>query len=240
MRDGRAAEEHEHVLIADGQVLREGVDPGDAALLDDDGRFDPVLDAMLAHGHGVRIDHGQAVEGAQMLKIDPVRRGDPGIAGACPAEMGLVDQLALLRAGNARHREGRRLAVERPDEPPRLRTRVGRDAGTRRNLVAGRDVHARPGAVERPVVVGAADLALHHLAHREIRAQVGAVGALHHRPAGGIPVEDHPGAQEVPADDLAALHVVGQGQGEPGLVKARRRFVLLPPLQGEGHVGLLG
>ena len=228
------------MLIANRQVLREGVDPRDAALVDEGGRLDPVLDAMLPHGHGVRTDDGQAVEGAQMLKIDSVRRGDPGIGGTRAAEMRLADQLALLRAGNTRHREGRGLAVERPDEAPRLRGGIGRDAGAGRDLVAGRDVHARARAVERPVMVGAADPSLDHLAHREIRAQVGAEGALHHRASARVPVEDHAGAEKILAENPAGLHVAGQGQGEPGPVKARRFVLPLPPLQGEGHVGLLG
>src|SRR5258705_511266 len=57
---------------------------------------------------------------------------------------------------------------------------------------------------------------------------------------GRVPVENHAGPEDVLADDPAGRHVAGQGQGKPGLVKARRLFVLLPPLQGEGHVGLLG
>src|SRR5262245_27184541 len=141
--------------------------------------------------------------------------------------MRLVDQLALRSPWNARHREPWGFPIERPDEAPRLRARIGRDPGPRWNLVARRNVHAAAAAVETPVVVGAADLPTHHLTYRQVGAQVGAVRALHQRLPGLVPVEDHPRAQEIPAHDLAAAQLARQRQREPGLMKAGRRAVLL-------------
>ncbi len=138
--------------------------------------------------------------------------------------MGLADQLALLRAGDAGHREGRRRPVESPDEAPRFRARVGRDPGRRRDPVAGRNVDAGPRAVEPPVVVGAADLAVHHLAHREVGPQVRAVRALDHRPARRVSVDHDPCAQEVLADRTVGGHLAREGHREPGLVIAARRL----------------
>ena len=92
-------------------------------------------------------------------KSTPFDTATQGSTRARSPEVCLADQLALFRAGNARHREPRRLPVECPDEPPRLRARIGPDPGARRDLVAGRNVHAAPRAVEAPVVIGAADLA---------------------------------------------------------------------------------
>jgi hypothetical protein len=97
----------------------------------------------------------------------------------------------------------------------------------------------RPRAVEAPVMIGAADLSVDHLAHRQIGAQVRAERALHQGLAARVPVEDDAGAQEVPAHDLPAPHLTGQGQGEPGLVEAGRLVVLLRQGLGRAHRRLL-
>src|SRR5215831_2794270 len=117
--------------------------------------------------------------------------------------MSLVDQLALLDARNLRHAEPGRLAVEQPDQAPRLRARKGGDPRPRRNPVAGRDVDAAPAGVEPPVVIGAADLPADDLSDREIGAEVGTVRALDDDPAARVPVRDDPRAQDVAADDLS-------------------------------------
>ena len=60
-------------------------------------------------------------------------------------------------------------------------TRIGEDARGRRDPVAGRDMGAGARAVERPVVVGAAQPAVDHLPDRQVGAEMRAPRALHHR-----------------------------------------------------------
>src|SRR6516162_8549422 len=165
VRDGRSAEQHEHVLVPKRQVLRECVDPRDAAVLYDGRCLNPVLEAMCSHRHRVRIYGGETVERAEVLEVDSVRHGDPGIRRTRPAEMRLVDQLALLDARDTGQREPGRFSIEGPDESPCLGARIRGNSRSRRNLVAGRNVDTAARAVEAPVMVGAANLAVDHLPH---------------------------------------------------------------------------
>src|SRR5215831_11360192 len=226
VRHGRATEEHEQVLAAEDQMLGERVHARDEAVLHERRRLDPVLHMMLGHRHRVGIHCGQSVECAEMLEVDPVRHGDPGIDRARPAEARLMADLVLRRPWDAGHGKERLLAVEGPDEAPSLSARIGGDARAGGNLVAGGDVHAAPRAVEAPVVIGAADLSVDHLAHGEIGAQVWAEGALHQGAAVDVAIEDHTGAQEVSAHHLTGNDLAGHGKGEPGLVEALRRLFL--------------
>ena len=82
--DGRPAEQHEDVAVADGQVLREGVDAGDQPMLDERVALDAVLDVVLADVHGVRIGGGQAMERPQVLEIDTVRHATQGSVARVP------------------------------------------------------------------------------------------------------------------------------------------------------------
>src|SRR5215471_754045 len=228
MRHGRAGEQHVQVLVAEDEVLGERVHAGDEAVLHERRGLDPILHVVLRYRHRVGIDRGgEAVERTEMLEVDPVRHGDPWIDPARPAEVRLVADLALRRPGNAGHGEEGRLAIEGPHEAPGLRARIGRDARAGRDLVARGDVHAASGAVEAPVMIGAADLPVDHLAHGKIGTQVRAEGALHHGPAVGVPVDDDAGAQEVAAHHLPGHDLPGQGEREPGLMKAFRRVLLL-------------
>src|SRR5215470_3290970 len=228
VRHGRAGEQHVQVLVADDEMLGERVHAGDEAVLHERRRLDPVLHVVLRHRHRVGIHRrGEAVERAEMLEVDPVRHGDPGIDPARPAEVRLVADLALRRPGDAGDGEEGRLPIEGPHEAPGLRARIRRDARAGRDLVARGDVDAAPGAVEAPVMIGAADLPVDHLAHGEIGTQVRAESALHHGPAVGVAVDDDAGAQEVAAHHLPGHDLPGQGERKPGLMKALRRVLLL-------------
>src|SRR5262249_9119453 len=66
-----------------------------------------------------------------------------------------------------------------------------------------------------------------HLAHGEIGTQVRAESALHYGPAVGVAVDDDAGAQEVAAHHLPGHDLSGEGEREPGLMKALRRVLLL-------------
>src|SRR5215470_1709369 len=233
VRHGRAGEQHVQVLVAEDEVLGKRVHAGDEAVLHERLRLDPVLHMVLRHRVGI-YRRGEAVERAEMLEVDPVRHGDPGIDPARPAEMRLVADLALRRPWDAGHGEEGCFAIEGPHEAPGLRARIRRDARAGWDLVARRDVDAVPGAVEAPVMIGAADLPVDHLAHREIGTQVRAEGALHHGQAVGVAVDDHAGAEEVAAHHLPGHDLPGQGEREPGLMKALRRVLLLLLRQGLG------
>src|SRR5215813_1138108 len=228
VRHRRAGEQHVQVLVAEDEVLGTRVHAGDEAVLHERRRLDPVLHVVLRHRHRVGIyRRGEAVERAEMLEVDPVRHGDPGIDPARPAEMRLVANLALRRPGDAGHGEEGRLTIEGPHEAPGLRARIRRDARAGWDLVARRDVDAVPGAVEAPVMIGAADLPVDHLAHGEIGTQMRAEGALHHGQAVGVAVDDHAGAEEVAAHHLPGHDLSRQGEREPGLMKALCRVLLL-------------
>jgi hypothetical protein len=84
-------------------------------------------------------------------------------------------------------------------------------------------------AVERPVVIGAAQPAIDHLPDREIGAEMRAPGALHHRLARRIAPRDDPRAEEIAADHVAGRQLARQADRVPRAMEAppRSGIVLL-------------
>ena len=152
--------------------------------------------------------------------LDGVRGRDPNVNGAKTAARGLEDQFPLLGAGHARPPEQGGVAVESPDQPPGLGRGIGEDARGRRDLVAGRDVHASAVGPIAPIVEGTADLPFDHVPDRQIGAEMRAIGALHHHLALPIAVEDDARAEKIYAEHSVRTKLAREPDREPGLVKA--------------------
>ena len=97
----------------------------------------------------------------------------------------------------------------------RLLAQVGRD------LVARRDMRAGAGAIERPVMVRAAQPAVGDLPDRQIRTKMRAPGALHHRLARRVAPGDDPRAEEIAADQRAGSEIGREAHRIPGAVETR-------------------
>jgi hypothetical protein len=170
-----------------------------------------------------------------MLEVDAVGDGDPGVPRPLTALVGLMIDRLGFGVGNLRNREVGALAIERPHQAPLLLAGVGKDPRRRRDLVAAGDMDAGARAVERPVVVGAAQAAVDHLGERQVGAEMRAPGDLNRGLARRIAPGDDARAEEIPADRLAGHEIARQANRIPRPVIARLGGgVLLPGQAGLG------
>ena len=169
----QASEQHERFHSVASQMLGEDVRPGDAAVLQVAVGLDAVLDRVVAHVDRLGRAGRQRMQRPQMLEVDAVAGRDPGRQRPHDGTGASLDrQVAFGDAGNAGRREQRFAAVERPDQAPGLSGRKRENPRAGRDLVAGRDMRAYPRAVEAPMMVGAAEMTLDHLALGQVGAEM--------------------------------------------------------------------
>jgi len=69
-------------------------------------------------------------------------------------------------------------------------------------------------------MIGAADLAIDDLAHREVGVEMRAPGALHNRLSGGITAHGDAAGEEVHTNHRATPELTGRGHGKPRWMEA--------------------
>jgi hypothetical protein len=107
-RDRRAGEHLEHLLAVRTAGAAQRFGAGDAAMLQVERALDPELDAAGIDLDLSGIESPAAVQGAQVLEVDAVGHGDPGVPRPLAAGMRLVvDGRRAPRRGCAAREVGR-------------------------------------------------------------------------------------------------------------------------------------
>src|SRR5262249_39117219 len=111
--------------------------------------------------------------------------------------------------------EERLLAIEGPDETPFFGGGIVVDADRRRNARRLRNLDAASIGGKLPMMIGATHLSIDERSETEISPDMRTVGALHHRLALGIAIDDDARPEKILPHDLSGRKIRREQHGVP-------------------------